>query len=213
MHSLLSISPDGVLISSPVYAQEGKGDLNKPQIKILQSYTDAKGQGLAEIPSSMYKIVKGDPIGTSGIATKLKVVNAPGSPFDFGDGIDITDNFALYKSTINAKDIVSVKARVFTYEVKNGVITNSDNSSFASYEGIFTGEQIRPDIRKITLKDGTELNAPADFRISYGKNTKVGKGAGTVTFVFNYNTGTDTFKYGGEATLKFDIIDAPKITM
>lgn len=209
-HSMIYYAQDGALISVPVYSQQGKGDINKPLIKIYQKYSDAKGSYLAEVPSNMYKTEKGESIGTAGIATKLKVTNGSGNGFDFGSGVDLSDNYALYKKTLKPADIAKVKVGVFVYDVKNGVITDPE---FGTNCATFTGDQIMPDIRRITLSDGTELNAPSDFRLEFGANKKVGKGAGSVTFVFNYNTGNDTFEYGGRATIKFDIVDAKTIVL
>ncbi len=193
-------------------ALKGSGSLDKPTATLYQYYQDAKTGGEGKwvpVGTAYYTCTKGDDVGSAGIAAEVIINNGSTEGFDFGEGVTVSEPYALYDKAINIDDIDSVTIGDRDYKVVKGVVQD--------YEAVFTGVNIWLNANKITLKDtdGTVLFNWNDYDENrvWDNKTNISVGTGNTSFTFRYNQDQDRYPYGGTVALKFKIVAADGIKL
>jgi len=187
-------------------AQYTKGNLDKPNVKLYQAYSNKGKIVLAPLGKNQYavdQILKPSEENAHGCSVSF---TSPSGDFEFNKS-KYASAFGLYDST----KLPSVKS--VTIDGKEYTVTkNHIDSKDGGYYPVFTGGSIRPYITAVTLDDDTVLNTE-DYIITYSANLTAGTNTGSLTITTRYNSSQDRYPYKGKVTLKFDIAESSKITL
>lgn len=202
---------------------QSKGKLDKPAVKLYQSYCGKNGVMMsAPLTNKQYTLTTHPYViadKESEIIAQVFAKDGSSKEFAFVDEVGnaaeiYVCDFGLYEKKLNVNDIKEATVRVYdeenhewidkTVKVTKGVMDLSMD---------FTGRCVEPDMVSITLNDGTVLRCWEHVRLSYGTNIAAAKNGGTVTFTGCYSWSDNTYKYGGSVSLKFTIKAVDGVTM
>ena len=196
--------------------RSGKGSLDKPQIKLYQCGLGKDGK-LKSVPlgSKQYTVHKGKERGIDHIAAEIYITGGSQEGYIFADVYETDDKgtkqgvlaglYYLYDQKFTAKVIDAVSIGGVEYPVKNGVI----GGSFAP---VFTGKEMNIQVDSIRIGDKT-YKLGRDYEARNGREFAAGTKAGSITINTMYNSGTDSFDYGGSAVIKYNISPAEGVKL
>ncbi len=196
--------------------RSGKGSLDKPQIKLYQCGLGKDGK-LKSVPlgSKQYTVHKGKERGIDHIAAEIYITGGSQEGYIFADVYETDDKgtkqgvsagrYYLYDKQFTAKVIDAVSIGGVEYPVKNGVI----GGSFAP---VFTGKEMNIQVDSIRIGDKT-YKLGRDYEARNGREFAAGAKAGSITINTMYNSGTDSFDYGGSAVIKYNISPAEGVKL
>lgn len=182
--------------------------LDRPKVKLYQGYyknvsdRDNNRVSLAPLKPDQYKAVAGRKYDENAVEILLEQNGNPLiSGIEIGENVRVNGYYALYDSK------ATIESAVITYNDSEYTISAKDIPDI-----VYAGSPIWPSVVSVRLSDGTELTAD-DVRLYYNYNVTSGKKKGSITIKLAYNVKNGTFKYGGSQTFKFNITEAPKVTL
>ncbi len=182
--------------------------LDRPKVKLYQGYyknvsdRDNNRVSLAPLKPDQYKAIAGRKYDENAVEILLEQNGNPLiTGIEIGENVRVNGYYALYDSK------ATIESAVITYNDSEYTISAKDIPDI-----VYAGSPIWPSVVSVRLSDGTELSAD-DVRLYYNYNVTSGKKKGSITIKLAYNVKNGTFKYGGSSTFKFNITDAPNVTL
>lgn len=182
--------------------------LDRPKVTLYQTYykntEDVNNDrlSLARLNSDQYMAVAGTKPDEN--STEV-VLQQNGNPLitgiEIGENVRLDGYYTIYDSKVAIESaVISYGGSEYTLRAKS------------IPDVVYAGTRIMPSVVSVRLSDGTELTED-DVYLTYGYNLTSGNKTGSITITLKHNAVSGTFKYGGSQTFKFNITEAPKVTL